>query len=69
MPITEVKMIHKGSWGPKGTLIGVNVEDGEKKSSIKRKLVGKTGLREEDMKVSSIHWFPYDPVSVVNADP
>ena len=63
------EMCIRDRWGPKGTLIGVNVEDGEKKSSIKRKLVGKTGLREEDMKVRSIHWFPYDPVSVVNADP
>jgi ubiquitin len=27
--ITDVKMIHKGDWGPAGTLISINVEEGE----------------------------------------
>jgi hypothetical protein len=51
MAITEVRMIHAGDWGPAGTLISINVEEGERKSSIRRKVAGVTGLPYEHVKI------------------
>jgi hypothetical protein len=51
MPITEVRMIHSGAWGPAGTLVPINVEEGELKSSIRRKVAGATGLPYEHVKI------------------
>ena len=51
MAITEVKMIHAGSWGPAGTLLAVNVEEGEKKSSIRRKIAAASSLPYDRVKV------------------
>ena len=51
MPITEVRMIHSGAWGPAGTLVPINVEEGERKSSIRRKVAGATGLPYEHVKI------------------
>ena len=51
MPITEVRMIHSGAWGPAGTLVPINVEEGERKSSIRRKVAGATGLPYEHVKL------------------
>ena len=49
--ITEVKMVHAGAWGPAGTLVPINVEDGEKKSSIRRKIAAAVALPYERVKV------------------
>ena len=44
-------MIHSGAWGPAGTLVPINVEEGERKSSIRRKVAGATGLPYEHVKL------------------
>ena len=44
-------MIHAGSWGPAGTLLAVNVEEGEKKSSIRRKIAAASSLPYDRVKV------------------
>jgi hypothetical protein len=31
--------------------------------------VGVFEIRRREREVRSVHWFPYDPVAVVNADP
>ena len=44
-------MVHAGAWGPAGTLVPINVEDGEKKSSIRRKIAAAVALPYERVKV------------------
>jgi hypothetical protein len=43
--------MHAGPWGGAGTLFSINVEDGERPSSIKRKLEGPTGVPPESQKL------------------
>jgi hypothetical protein len=49
--ITDVKMVHKGPWGPEGTLIPISIKDFEKKSSIRRKVAAASGLPYEHVKL------------------
>ena len=49
--ITDVKMVHKGSWGPEGTLIPISISDHEKKSSIRRKVAAASGIPYEHVKL------------------
>ena len=49
--ITEIKMVHKGLWGPEGTLIPISISDHEKKSSIRRKVAAASGIPYEHVKL------------------
>ena len=49
--ITDVKMVHKGPWGPEGTLIPISISDHEKKSSIRRKVAAASGIPYEHVKL------------------
>ena len=49
--ITDVKMVHKGPWGPEGTLIPISISDHEKKSSIRRKVAAASGIPYDQVKL------------------
>jgi hypothetical protein len=43
--------MHAGPWGAAGTLFTVDIAEGERPSSIKRKLAGPTGIPVESQKI------------------
>jgi hypothetical protein len=47
-------MIHEGPWGDMGTLVQINVEEGDSKNTIKRKIGAVTNLHPNDIKVQFV---------------
>ncbi len=46
-----LQAMHAGPWGAAGTLFAIDISDGERPSSIKRKLAGPTGIPIESQKI------------------
>ena len=44
-------MMHKGAWGPAGTLIPIELAEGDQPTALKRKVAAKTGIPVESQKM------------------
>ncbi|OUS45695.1 hypothetical protein BE221DRAFT_148084 [Ostreococcus tauri] len=51
MPVADVKMMHAGPWGPRGSLVSVNIEHDDRKSDVKRRVSHATGIPVDELKL------------------
>lgn len=50
LPMTT-QMMHAGPWGPRGSLVSVNIEHDDRKSDVKRRVSHATGIPVDELKL------------------